>query len=212
MDSLSALLSVPVGQILAHAWRIEEFETILHALVKAAEEFLPRAATLGSELARKGCKRACIVGSGVLAGTAIECALKLPELTAGKVQPMGRPTLELRHGPIAALDQETLFVGLVSTQTQRRQYEIDLLCDIGSKELVRTRVAVATAPNGLSADADYVLTPDRTYTIPDLYRPVLDVIFGQLLGLFASIQTGLHPDNPSPNGVIRRVAQNVSIY
>ena len=48
--------------------------------------------------------------------------------------------------------------------------------------------------------------------IPDLYRPVLDVIFGQLLGLFASIHAGLKPDAPSPNGVINRVVQNIDIH
>ena len=46
----------------------------------------------------------------------------------------------------------------------------------------------------------------------DLYRPVLDVLFGQLLGLFASLRTGLKPDTPSPTGAINRVVQNVSIY
>jgi tagatose-6-phosphate ketose/aldose isomerase len=38
------------------------------------------------------------------------------------------------------------------------------------------------------------------------------VIFGQLLGLFASIHYGLKPDIPSPNGAISRVVQNVDIY
>jgi tagatose-6-phosphate ketose/aldose isomerase len=57
-----------------------------------------------------------------------------------------------------------------------------------------------------------VLTPGTKEAIPDLYRPVLDVIFGQLLGLFASIHYGLKPDIPSPNGAISRVVQNVDIY
>jgi tagatose-6-phosphate ketose/aldose isomerase len=203
---------VLAGQILAHAWSFEEYETILHALASAAEQFLPRAATLASELTEKDYKRACFVGSGALAGTAMECALKLLELTAGRIQTTTQPTLALRHGPMAALDKETLFVSLVSSQTQRRQYEIDLLREIGSKGLVRTRVAVATEPNNLRAEADFVLTPDRAHAIPDLYRPVLDVIFGQLLGLFGSIQSGLKPDNPSPNGAISRVVQSIGIY
>ncbi len=203
---------VLAGQILAHTWSLEEYEPILHALVEAAKEFLHRAAALASKLTTDGYKRACFVGSGVLAGAAMECALKLLELTAGRVQAMTQPTLALRHGPMAALDQETLFVSLVSSQIQRRKYDIDLLHEIGSKELVRTRVAVATEPHGLCAEADYVLAPDGTYTIPDMYRPALDVIFGQLLGLFASIEAGLKPDNPSPNGAISRVVQNVDIY
>jgi tagatose-6-phosphate ketose/aldose isomerase len=203
---------VLAGQILANAGAIGEYEPILQALVNAAENLMPRAATLASELTQKGFKRACFVGSGVLAGAAMECALKTLELTAGQVQTITQPTLALRHGPMAALDRETLFVSLVSSQPQRRQYEMDLLREIGSKELVRTRVAVATDPDRLRADAEYVLTPGSRQAIPDLYRPVLDVIFGQLLGLFASIHVGLKPDVPSPNGAISRVVQNVGIY
>ena len=200
------------GQILAHAWSMGEYETILPALISAGERFLPRAATLASELAHPGYKRVCFVGSGALVGTALESALKVLELTAGKVQTMSQPTLALRHGPMAALDQETLFVALVSSQSQRRQYEVDLLREIGSKDLVRTRVAVAIDPESLRAEADFVLTPETRDPIPDLYRPVLDVMFGQLLGLFASIECGLKPDLPSPNGAISRVVQNVDIY
>jgi tagatose-6-phosphate ketose/aldose isomerase len=203
---------VVAGQVLAHVWSMEEYETILRALISAGESFLPRAARLASDLAHAGYERVCFVGSGALAGTALECALKVLELTAGKVQTMSQPSLALRHGPMAALDGETLLVALVSSQAQRRQYEVDLLREIGSKDLVRTRVAVATDTESLRAEADFVLTPETPDPIPDLYRPVLDVIFGQLLGLFASIQCGLKPDLPSPNGAISRVVQNVDIY
>jgi tagatose-6-phosphate ketose/aldose isomerase len=204
---------VLTGQLLAHAWTLDEYEPILRALAGAARSLLPRAATLAAELAEGGYTRACFVGSGVLAGAATECALKLLELTAGKLPTMTQSTLALRHGPMAALDRDTLFVSLVASQPQRRKYDLDLLHEIGSKALVRTRVAVAaTDCESLRADAEHVLTPDTNEVVPDLYRPVLDVIFGQLLGLFASLQVGMKPDAPSPNGAISRVVQNVGIY
>jgi len=203
---------VLAGQIMAHAWSIDEYEPVLTALVAAGEKLLPRAAALAFALTQSGFQRACFVGSGALAGAALESALKLLELTAGKVQTMTQPTLALRHGPMAALDKETLFVSLVSSDARRRHYEVDLLREIGSKQLVRTRVAIATEATLLNADAEYVLTPATDDPVPDLYRPVLDVIFGQLLGLSASIQLGLKPDVPSPNGAISRVVQNVDIY
>jgi tagatose-6-phosphate ketose/aldose isomerase len=203
---------VLAGQILAHASNIEEYEPILRALIGAAEAFLPRAAELASELTRTGFKRACFVGSSALAGAALESALKLLELTAGKVQTVTQPTLALRHGPMAALDRDTLFVSLISSQAKRRQYELDLLREVASKRVVKTRVAVATDSDRLRADADFVLTPGTKDPVPDLYRPVLDVMFGQLLGLFASIHSGLKPDAPSPNGVINRVVQNIEIH
>ena len=204
---------VLTGQILAHTWSLAEYEGILESLVKAAQLFLPQAATLSSHLAQDGYTSACFVGSGVLAGAAMECALKLLELSAGSIQTFTQTTLALRHGPMAALHRDTLFVSLVSSESKRRQYEIDLLREIGNKDLVRTRVAVATTKGTpLRDNAEYVLAPGIDVAIPDLYRPVLDVIFGQLLGLFASIHFGLKPDVPSPDGVINRVVQNVGIY
>jgi tagatose-6-phosphate ketose/aldose isomerase len=203
---------VLAGQILAHAHSAEAYEPILRALVGAAENLLPRAADLTFALAQTGFRRACFVGSSALAGAAFECSLKLLELTAGQVQTMTQPTLALRHGPMAALNPETLFVSLMSSQHQRRQYEMDLLREVGSKELAAARVAIATEPAGLRANAEYVLSPAGANPVPDLYRPVLDVIFGQLLGLFASIRCGLKPDAPSPSGAISRVVQNVDIH
>jgi tagatose-6-phosphate ketose/aldose isomerase len=203
---------VLTGQVLAHALRPEAYKPILHALVGAAEEFLPRAADSAASLAETSLERACFVGSTALAGAALECALKVLELTSGQVKTMTQSTLALRHGPMAALDAETLFVSLVSSHPQKRRYELDLLREVGSKRLARARVAIATNPEGLAGDAEHVLAPETAEAIPDLYRPMLDVIFGQLLGLFASIRCGLKPDAPSPTGAISRVVQNVAIY
>jgi tagatose-6-phosphate ketose/aldose isomerase len=41
---------------------------------------------------------------------------------------------------------------------------------------------------------------------------VLDVMLGQLLGLFASMRCGLKPDQPSPNGAITRVVFPIQTY
>lgn len=204
---------VMAGQMLAHASNMADYQPILHALVTAARNLLPQAAELASRFATSGYSRATFVGSGVLAGAAMESALKLLELTAGNIQTTALPTLALRHGPMAALDRDTLFVSFLSTQVQRRRYELDLLREIGAKGIARTRLAIAVAdPDSLRSEAEYVLAPQGAAAVSDLYRPVLDVIFGQLLGLFASIHFGLKPDCPSPNGVISRVVQNVGIY
>jgi tagatose-6-phosphate ketose/aldose isomerase len=211
---------VLAGQMLAHvgtdvgerAWTLERYEPILQSLAHAGERLLPRAAELAFALGEGDYKRACYVGSGVLAGAAMECALKLLELTAGRVQTFTQATLALRHGPMAALDGETLFVALVSSEAQRRGYELDLLREIGSKGLARTRVAVATDARGLEAAAELVLSPGEDAAIPDLCRPVLDVLFGQMLGLFFSLRRGLKPDVPSPQGVISRVVPRISLY
>lgn len=143
----------------------------------------------------------------------MESALKLLELTAGKVQTMWQSTLALRHGPMAALNAETLFVSFLSADPRRHRYEFELLREVSQKRLAHKRVVIAPGHNELlRQETDHVLYPDDASDVPDLYRPVLDVLFGQLLGLFASLGAGLKPDTPSPTGAISRVVQNIGIY
>jgi len=204
---------VLAGQFLAHAWSVDAYEPICLALTRAARTLIPIASDLAKKLASDNYQRACFVGSAALTGAAMESALKLLELTAGRVQTMWQSTLALRHGPMAALNPETLFVSLISSNVRRQKYEIDLLGEVSRKKLARTVVAVSPGKIGdLQRHADHVLVPDSADEVPDLYRPMLDVIFGQLLGLFASLHTGLSPDTPSPTGAISRVVQNIGTY
>ncbi|MHB8302289.1 MAG: SIS domain-containing protein [Acidobacteriaceae bacterium] len=204
---------VVCGQCLANIWNLKEYEPILHNLIASGERFLEIAADCAATLAEGCYTRACFVGTTALKGVGRESALKLLEMTAGKIVTMSESALGLRHGPIAALNEETIFVCFVSSESATRQYEVDLLNEIGRKTAVRTRIAVVLAdPGQLQGAAEYVLGPGLQMAVPDLYRPPLDVIFGQLLGLFFSMRCNLKPDTPSPNGVISRVVQNVEIH
>jgi tagatose-6-phosphate ketose/aldose isomerase len=204
---------VVFGQCLAHAADPGKYEKILMPLVQAGKTLLPIAADCAAALASEPYTKACFVGSGPLRGVARESALKLLELTAGKVLTMSESALGLRHGPMAALDQATLLVCFLSNDRQVQEYERDLLEEIGHKQLVRGRVVVsATRVSAIDSLADHYLAPATPFPIADDYRPPLDVIFGQLLGLFFSLRYNLRPDCPSPNGAISRVVQNVSIH
>jgi tagatose-6-phosphate ketose/aldose isomerase len=204
---------VVFGQCLAHANELVRYEEILSQLVQAGRSLLPRAADCAVALAKEGYTKACFAGSGPLRAVARESALKLLELTAGKTLTMSESVLGLRHGPIAALDQDTLFVCFLSGNQRIQQYERDLLDEIEKKHLVRCRVAVAGGEiPARDSFAEHYLTPTAPIAIGDDYRPAVDVIFGQLLGLFFSLRWNLRPDCPSPNGAINRVVQNVSIH
>ena len=203
---------VVFGQCLAHANDGERFEQVLLRLIQSAKSFLPGAADCAALLAGECYTKACFVGSGPLRAVATESALKLLELTAGKVITMSESALGLRHGPMAALDHDTLFVCFISGNPKVQQYERDLLDEIGKKRLVRNRVVVGAADSSLNSSADHYLAPPVPFREADDYRPPLDVIFGQLLGLFFSLRLNLQPDCPSPNGAISRVVQNFSIH
>jgi tagatose-6-phosphate ketose/aldose isomerase len=204
---------VVFGQCLAHADDPEQYGSTLRTLVAAAESWLPVAANYAAELARDQYDKACFVGSGALRAVAQESALKLLELTAGTILTMSESTLGLRHGPMAALDDRTLFVCYLSGRSPARAYETDLLKEIGMKKLVRSRIAVgASSKLALDGWAENFLSPGMRDDLDDDYRTPVDVIFGQLLGLFFSLRCGLKPDNPSPNGAITRVVQSVNLY
>jgi tagatose-6-phosphate ketose/aldose isomerase len=204
---------VVLGQCMAHANDFGRYEQVLPQLIHAGKSFLPIAADCAAMLAKEPCAKACFVGSGPLRAVAKESALKLLELTGGKTFTMSESALGLRHGPMAALDQDTLFVCFFSGSRLVQNYERDLLEEIGRKRLAATRVVVAAsgAP-AIDSFAEHHLAPAGPLAIPDDYRAPIDVIFGQVLGLFFSLRSKLRPDCPSPTGAISRVVQNVGIH
>jgi len=201
------------GQCLAHVDNLDEFGAVVSGLSDCGQKFLPLAAETAAEVTSLGCSRACFVGSGALRGVADECALKVVELSAGKVTTLAETPLGLRHGPMSSVDGQTLFVAFLSSDARRRGYELDLLREIDRKRLGRVKLVV-TPGDGADARelADYRLLLDCPMDFPDCYRPALDVILGQLLGLFASMRCGLKPDQPSPTGAITRVVQPIKLY
>jgi tagatose-6-phosphate ketose/aldose isomerase len=203
---------VVFGQCLAHVENLSPYENVLSRLVQAATSFLPRAADRAAALAANEFRKAYFVGSGALRAVAKESALKLVELTAGRTLTMSESALGLRHGPMAALDRESLLVCFLSSDRRVEAYERDLLHEIGAKHLAKERVVVGGSERSTDSFAEHYLAPASVSSIPDDYRAPVDVIFGQLLGLFSSIRWNLMPDCPSPTGAISRVVENVSIH
>jgi len=201
------------GQCIAMLDNLKSFGDAVNRLSEAGKQFLPEAAAAASEVTTMGCNRACFVGSGALRGVADECSLKVVELSAGKVTTLAETPLGLRHGPMSSVDAQTVFVAFLSSQSRRRGYELDLLREIDRKRLGKVRVAV-TAGDGSDVGqlVEHCLPLSVPADFPDLYRPVLDVMLGQSIGLFASMRCGLKPDQPSPGGTITRVVQPIKLY
>ncbi len=57
---------------------------------------------------------------------------------------MSESALGYVMGPMAALNETTLFVSFLSSDESVKKYETDLLEEIGKKRLVRTRLAVTS--------------------------------------------------------------------
>ena len=204
---------VLAGQCVGHLEDLAQFGEVVGKLSEAGRKFLPAAAEATAAITTLGCSRACFVGAGVLRAVSDECALKVVELTAGKVTTLAETPLGLRHGPLSSVDGNTLFVAFLSSEARRRGYELDLLREIDRKRLGRVRAVVtARSDEDVAALADYSLSLDCGADFPDHYRPVIDVMLGQMIGLFASMRCGLKPDQPSPGGTITRVVAPIQLY
>lgn len=201
------------GQCVANLEDLAQFGQLVGHMAEIGTRFLPQAAEAAAAITLLGCTRACFVGSGVLRAVADESALKVVELSAGKVTTLAQTPLGLRHGPMSSVDGQAVLVTFLSSEPRRYGYELDLLREVDRKRLGRVRVAISAQPRPeLPALADYCLPLECIADFPDHYRPVLDVMLGQLLGLFASMRCGLKPDQPSPNGTITRVVSPIKLY
>jgi tagatose-6-phosphate ketose/aldose isomerase len=201
------------GQCIADQNEFELFGDAVAQMADTGAQFLPAASEVAAAVTTLGCTRACFVGSGALRAVADESALKVVELSAGKVMTLAETPLGLRHGPMSSVDNNTVFVAFLSSEAQRRGYELDLLREIDRKRLGRIRATITVQNiDDVSSLTDYCLSLDCPANFADYHRPVLDVMFGQLLGLFTSMRCGLKPDQPSPNGAITRVVQPIKLY
>lgn len=204
---------VLAGQCVGHLDDDNRFGEVVAQLSEAGRQFLPAAAEAAEAMTLLGCVRCCFVGAGVLRAVADESSLKVVELSAGNVTTLAETPLGLRHGPLSSVNGQTLFVAFLSSEARRRGYELDLLREIDRKRLGRVRAVITAGSNGdVSSLADYCLSLNLPADFSDLYRPVLDVILGQLIGLFASMRSGLKPDQPSPAGTITRVVAPIKLY
>ena len=205
---------VVAGQCMAHLQDLADYGLTLDRLIEGARKFLPAAAEFAEEVVAEGFAKICFLGTGALHGIAVESALKVLELSAGRVVTFSESFLGVRHGPLSAIDDETLVVGFVSVDARRRAYELDLLEEVRDKKLAKN-ILLITPQVGQEDEkrlAKIGIILPIGISAADCYRPPVDVFIGQLLGLFSSIRSGLKPDAPSPRGVISRVVSKVRIY
>jgi len=201
---------VVVAHALAHYRTLETYGSIVESLATSGSLILPAAMSLCERIVDEKFSRVCFLGTGPLKGAAIESGLKVIELTGGRVVGLTESFLGLRHGPLSAIDRDTLVVGFLSSDDRRRAFELDLLQEICDKKL--TEKCLVVTPFATINGFENRLSFDLPETISDLYLPPLFVLVGQLLGLFASIREGLRPDDPSPQGAINRVVSHVTIH
>lgn len=180
------------------------------ALAAAAQHVLEFRQEEVESLAERPIDRVVYLGSGPLAGLARESALKLLELTAGRVVGYHDSVLGFRHGPKAILNDRTLVVVYVSSDLYTRQYDLDIVAELRSGAQSQNVVAISASALDARDEQSWVL-PD-TGGMSDAFAAIALVVFAQLLALRLSVRLGLTPDNPFPGGSVNRVVRGVHIH
>lgn len=165
-------------------------------------------------LARQAYAGVVYLGSGGLLGAAHESALKMLESVGGRVVTIADSFLGLRHGPMAAVGEDSLVVAFLSNDPVVRAYERDVLIELQRKGLGRWRLVVGERiPPELAPEASdvrlEVTGEDRP--LDDGELGLLGVVAGQLLAFFRCLHEGGRPDSPS-SGIIRRVVESFAIH
>ncbi|MCI7613279.1 MAG: SIS domain-containing protein [Selenomonadaceae bacterium] len=168
------------------------------------------------ELATAGFERIVFLGSGALYGLARETCLKVLELTGGRIAAVAETMMGFRHGPKSIVNDRTLIVMWLSSDSYIRQYDMDLLREFHHDAGDFKVLAVSAAPDGeVAALADYVLALDEEAAGQwgtDSYLALGYVLFDHILALAASMGKGVAPDTPCPSGSVNRVVKGVTLH
>ncbi|MFI7386222.1 SIS domain-containing protein [Streptomyces sp. NPDC049813] len=163
-----------------------------------------------ADLTRHAPDRFVYLGSGALAALAGESALKLMELTGGAVAALADSCLGFRHGPKAFLTDRTAAVVYVSNDPYTRRYDLDMFQELSAALPAGRVIAVAGRPDGLPEDRTWLV--EHMAAADDAALALPAVLCAQLVALHASLQRGIRPDNPFPDGEVNRVVQGVTIH
>jgi tagatose-6-phosphate ketose/aldose isomerase len=159
-------------------------------------------------LAAQPFDRVIYLASGPLEALAREAALKVLELTAGRVLALANTPLGFRHGPKSTLNAQTLVVMLRSAQPLARRYEQDLLEELRNDGVAGKVLSVGPRVDAVGNDDHTLPVP----ALPDNWLAPVWLTFAQLYALQRSAALGLTPDNPFPDGTVNRVVKGVTIH
>lgn len=191
----------------------DTFLTVCGKLSKIVERLIDGHFDTLAQVGEKDFGRAVFLSSGSGVGAAREAALKMLEMTAGRVSTLSETYLGLRHGPMSFVHRDTLVICFLSSDPGVRVYELDLIRELDRKELGSSKLIVGeNIPLELVREKDVLLECPGVSAIEDENASLAYVVVGQLLAFFRCLKEGLRPDSPSEDGVISRVVESFALH
>ncbi len=196
---------VLAGLCLTHQQEIAEQ---LPAICSRVERHLHATRGVIEQIAAS-CKDRVVILTSAMQALGKEVALKIVELTDGRVSAMPETFLGFRHGPVGYVRPDTPVICFLSSDPHKRLYEMDLLEDLRVRALGRhVLVGEDAVP---ASDSDWSI-PAAAPALPDALRTPFEVPFAQMLAFHLSIHAQVNPDDPSPSGAITRVVRPFRLH
>lgn len=212
-DRSFAMTSSFTGMLLAAACAFRAAQASaarVAALGPLARQILCDRLSLLQQLVTENFERVVYLGAKEFKGLARESALKMLELTDGRVVAMAETPLAFRHGPKTILTRNTVLVLFIGNDPYTRQYDIDLLNEL-RRDGIAGRVIALCTTNLTPRHADNLVL-EGALDANDVELCLPFVMFAQSLALLRSLSLGVRPDNPNEAGAVNRVVKGVSIH
>ena len=193
--------------------RPEKYRTLCARLSQITSDLLLSKFDMLAKIAAADFRRVVFLGSGSRFAASREAALKMLELTAGRVTTVCETYLGFRHGPMSCAHDDTVIVCLLSCDRTIRAYELDLLRELDRKRLGSFKVIVGeNIPDSAVRDRDTAIECPGLGELGEDDDCTVHVVVAQLLAFFRCLEEGLLPDSPSAEGIINRVVEKFPLH
>jgi tagatose-6-phosphate ketose/aldose isomerase len=180
-------------------------------IARAAQALMDQHSATLRDIAAESYSRVVYLGSNGFKALAREAALKLMELTDGKVVSAFDSPLGFRHGPKTIVTGDTLLYVFMSNDPYTRRYDLDLLRELRRDGLAGRVIAITARTEDSVAEGDYLHVPHAAEARDgELHFPY--IVCGQLYAFYRSLAVGNTPDQPSNSGTVSRVVSGVTIH
>jgi len=193
--------------------RPDDYKSLCSGLSLITQKLIHENFDTIARVASTNFRRVVFLGSGTQFSAAREAALKMLEMSSGRVTTMCESFLGLRHGPMSFIHDDTLVVCQLSSDPTARAYELDLLTELDRKQLGLSKLIVGEdVPRTVVRPGDEIIDCSGLSTLGDDEAPRVYVVVCQLLAFFRCLEEGLRPDSPSEGGVINRVVESFPLH
>ena len=198
-----------LSTLIFDAASLEQKVAWVEQIAKMGEEVVSREDEVAAFLAGDF-NRVTYLGSGSFVGLAQESQLKILELAHGLVATSWDSSMGYRHGPKSFVDDKTLVFVFMNNDEYTRQYDLDILNEIGGDKIAQKTIAVQQDCGPVFEGESFTFAGYDA--LPEGYLALPFIMVAQTISLLNSVRVGNTPDTPSPTGTVNRVVKGVTIH